>query len=417
MAAASVRTATSGNRQLSEAAGYAVRELLQVTVGGNTQRGAVTTVFVWFLATNFVDVGGMLELHAPQTYELRCSPQVLYITLPAGTCRLNKGIVSTTGDDFHHYVTLTLTQPDHLVFPNTAYEFGISAVNPSSPPPLNYWGLVLMNARREVADASMTLEGYDLTDYGLLVYPPLASTTLPTVVNYVRLMLTFQKQLAAGDVGHITVQAPTTTKVLCQQFSELSGGGSISAKLPADASYGTYGTHSCQFQNTLTLHLDTSKPIEVGSYVLQVVVLNPGLRASRDFWIVELHKPDVLGVVTSTASTATTTTAAGASAGASASASSANASSASEVPADGVDTAFVSGSLVNSTSAVVDWRSTKAALAIQASGYGISTPFAGQQLTSVAVSRGCRLSPRSLATFLWWLLGAWAAGVSPAAWA
>ncbi|CAE8724227.1 unnamed protein product [Polarella glacialis] len=60
-------------RQRSTVQGYEIRVLLQATVGGNTQLGATTTVLVWFVATYFLDVGGVVELHAPPSYELRCT--------------------------------------------------------------------------------------------------------------------------------------------------------------------------------------------------------------------------------------------------------------------------------------------------------------------------------------------------------
>jgi len=282
-------------RQQSIVEGYEIRELIQATIGANTQRGAVTTIFVWFLATNFIDVGGALELHAPQGYELRCTPQVIYITLPAGSCRLQKGTTSSGLDDLHHFLTLTLTLRSQLMYPNTAYEFGAAAVNPEVPADLNFWGLVLRNPYKEVVDATMTLDGFELTDYGMVVESLIALNTLPTVVNFVRLTLTFQKELEAGLVQHLTIFGPITTKVLCQHFSDLSGGGSSSAMLPLDLDYGTYGTHSCQFQNSMTLHMLATQPITARSYLLQIGVLNPAFRAVRDFWAVELLVRDDAG--------------------------------------------------------------------------------------------------------------------------
>ena len=41
---------------------------------------------VWFTAVRFVNVGGALELHAPERYRLSCEPIVQYRSLPAGQC-------------------------------------------------------------------------------------------------------------------------------------------------------------------------------------------------------------------------------------------------------------------------------------------------------------------------------------------
>ncbi|CAL1131173.1 unnamed protein product [Cladocopium goreaui] len=35
----------------------------------------------------------------------------------------------------------------------------------------------------------------------------------------------------------------------------------LAAALPLDSSIGTYGTHTCQLQNSLTMHLDISRPV------------------------------------------------------------------------------------------------------------------------------------------------------------
>eukprot|EP00434_Breviolum_minutum_P034969 symbB.v1.2.030952.t1/scaffold3543.1/size54354/3 len=60
---------SSQARQRSQVPGYQIRELLEATIGGNSQRASVTTVFVWFLASQFLDVGGAVQLHAPPSYE------------------------------------------------------------------------------------------------------------------------------------------------------------------------------------------------------------------------------------------------------------------------------------------------------------------------------------------------------------
>ena len=36
---------------------------------GVSSEASVTTVFVWFLASQFLDVGGAVQLHAPPSYE------------------------------------------------------------------------------------------------------------------------------------------------------------------------------------------------------------------------------------------------------------------------------------------------------------------------------------------------------------
>eukprot|EP00931_Biecheleriopsis_adriatica_P064569 TRINITY_DN39331_c0_g1_i1.p1 TRINITY_DN39331_c0_g1~~TRINITY_DN39331_c0_g1_i1.p1 ORF type:complete len:2141 (-),score=384.05 TRINITY_DN39331_c0_g1_i1:55-6009(-) len=346
-----VKAPNDAARQRSQVPGYEIRELLQATVGANTQRGSVTTVFVWFISTNFLDVGGSIQLHAPPTYELRCTPRVQYISLPAGTCELIKGVTATTGDVYHHYLSLDLTLPGQQVYPNTAYEFGVSAVNPSTPSDPNYWGIVLLKPGNEVVDATRTLPGYGLTDFHLVVQPPLASSTRPAVVNRVRLLLTFQRRIAPGEVGHITIRAPSTSKVLCQQFRDVSGGGNMGRMLPVSSTFGVYGSHTCQLQNSLTLHLDESRAILSGSYTLELGILNPGIRAAKDYWNV-----DFLPVV------------------------------------DG--SSPVNGS--NASTVVTSWRNAPAILSLRTSGFGVSKPFVGPEIQPIAldvgVSRACRVA-------------------------
>uniref|UniRef100_A0A7S4PZD6 Uncharacterized protein n=1 Tax=Alexandrium monilatum TaxID=311494 RepID=A0A7S4PZD6_9DINO len=354
ISAASARTATSAEaRQKSSAAGYPVRELLQATIGANTQQGSVTTVFVWFLASRFLDLGGAMELHAPRGYELRCVPGVRHITLPPTSCQLKKGVVASTGDAFHNYLVLTLTAASQLVYPNVAYEFGVSAVNPTVPASPNYWGLIMLNPRKEVVDASMNLEGYQLTDYGLLVHSLLASSTMPAVVNDVTLTLTFQRHLRAGLVGHITIGAPTTTKVLCQRFLDVSGGGSSEAQLPLDpnAAVGLLSTHSCRLQNTITLHLLRTRPLRPLTHVLKLGVLNPGLRATRDYWSVELLPGGAASSATSNTTGNATPTA----------------------PAQ-----------------PQNWWSARPLLHMEVPGYGISSPFSGPRIKAYTADLGSR---------------------------
>jgi hypothetical protein len=335
-------------RQQSIVPGYEIRELIQATIGANTQRGAVTKVFVWFLATNFLDVGGSVELHAPPSYSLRCNPRIEYISLPSGTCRLEGGTTSPSVSDYHHYLILTSTLPNQVVYPNTAYEFAVPAVNPMHDANPNFWGLVLRNPRREVVDATMTLEGYMLTNYQLVVESLLASSTSPTVVNFVRLTITSAVQLPPGLIQHITVLAPSTTQILCQQFLDVSGGGSSLAMLRLDKAYGgTYQTHSCQFVNSITLHLSMDQPVLAGSYTLQLGVLNPRYRAVRDYWAVQLIGPDFISENNAVNTNATNTS---------------------------MDTGLTGP----------DWRTAVPELQIQVPGFGIADPWKGSPLPALA---------------------------------
>eukprot|EP00439_Symbiodinium_sp_Y106_P022819 s5155_g2.t2 len=311
-------------RQRSQVPGYEIRDLLEATIGGNTQRAVVTTIFVWFVASQFLDIGSAVELHAPPGYELRCNPRVQYISLPAGSCTLISGVTSTTGDVFHQYLSLALTLPGQQVYPNTAYEFGVAAVNPSTAATPNFWGLVLRKPGGEVADSIRTLPGYDLTDFQLDVQTPLPSSTRPAVVSFVRVALTFARELAPGRVAHISIVAPASTKVLCQRLRDLSGGGNSAEALPLDSSIGTYGTHTCQLQNSVTMHLLLSRPILAASYLIELGVLNPGIGAAKDFWTLELIEE------------------------------------------------------------VMEWRTAPAVLQIQVPGFGVFNPFAGVDIAAIA---------------------------------
>jgi len=354
-------------RQKSIVQGYAIRELIQATVGANTQQGAVTKVFVWFLATQFLDVGGSVELHAPATYSLRCNPRIEYISLPSGTCKLEGGTSSPSVQDYHHYLVLTFTLEGQVVYPNTAYEFAVPAVNPFANPQPNFWGLVLRNPRREVVDATMTLNGYQLTNYDLVVESLLASSTRPRVVNFVQVMLTFTKRLPPGLIQHITILAPSTTQLLCPQFEDISGGGSTAAMLRLDQTYGgTYNTHSCQFTNSITLHISKTQPVYAGSYTLKIGALNPRYRAVRDYWAVMLLGPDF-------------------------------------APLENVS------STANSTVEPVkatDWRTADPSLEIQVSGFGISDAWKGLPLPALAPAAAStgRLEPTFNAVWLVLLL-------------
>jgi hypothetical protein len=305
MSMSQVRVAVGGSIQRSTKDGYEIKELIQASVGGNSQQGMVSTVYVWFLATHFLDVGGSVELHAPVGYELRCSPQVEYITLPAGSCKLHEADNADGG--YHQYLALTFTHADEVVYPNTAYEFGVSAVHPHSTPEPNFWGLVFRNTRKEIVDANLSIHGIKLSNLHMFAESLIPSTTMPSVVNLVQLTVTIQHQIPANTIGHLTILAPTSTKVLCQQFEDLSEGGSLIARMPLIEDYGSYGTHSCQFPNTITLHVDSNVPIQPRTYTFQVGVLNPSFRAVKDYWAFELLEPD-FAVVTTTAGPETTTT-------------------------------------------------------------------------------------------------------------
>jgi len=345
MPLAAVQTTRATPRQQSIVPGYNIRELIQASVGANTQKSAVTKVFVWFLATHFLDTGGSVEIHAPSTYSLRCNPRVEYISLPGGICKLQAGTTSPSVQDYHHSLILTLTLPGQVIYPNTAYEFAVSAVNPAIPANPNFWGLVMRNPRKEVVDATMTLDGYQLTDYKLGVTSILASSTRATVVNFVRMTITFGTTLPRGVVQHITIMAPSTTQVLCPQFEDISGGGSVRAMLRLDRTYkGTYITHSCQFVNSITLHLMLTKPILAGSYTLKLGTLNPKYRAVRDYWTVQLLGPDFVLSTDNTTSVANST----------------------EKKAEGAD-----------------WRTANPLLQIQVRGFGISGAWKGLPLAAL----------------------------------
>eukprot|EP00928_Gymnodinium_smaydae_P067549 TRINITY_DN5053_c0_g2_i1.p1 TRINITY_DN5053_c0_g2~~TRINITY_DN5053_c0_g2_i1.p1 ORF type:complete len:2124 (+),score=252.10 TRINITY_DN5053_c0_g2_i1:188-6373(+) len=357
----SLGPSTPAARQRSRLEGYTIRELIQATIGANTQRAAVTTVYVWFLATYFVDLGGAVELHAPQGYELRCQPQIEYISLPPGTCKLASGVIASSGDRPHYYVTITLNVPGQQLLPNIAYEFGVPVVNPSQDRSPNFWGIALRSSRKELVDSSMTIEGYKLTDFQLLVHSLLASSVIPSVVNQVRITLAFQKEIGAGTIGHITILAPSSTKVLCQLFQDLTGGGSSLAKLPLDPEFGTYGTHDCMLPNSITLHVLPDKPIRAASYVLRLSVLNPRFRAVQDYWTVQLLAGPGPPAPFSIAGSAVGQNVTGNASSNMSAAAPAQPTAAPALPAE-------MGS---------DWETAAPVLAIRIPGYGVSGAFAG----------------------------------------
>lgn len=364
------KVAVHGAKQYTAVEGYQIRELIQATIGANSQKLAVTMVYVWFIATNFIDIGGALELHAPPGLQMRCDPRVVYISLPPGSCTLTSGVTSTSGDSVHDYVTLTLTVPDRQILPNTAYEFAVMAVNPESTSTPNFWGILFRNDYGEVVDSTMTLNGYELTDYQVMVNSLLASSLTPAVVNYVRLTMTFEKDLAAGLIGHISIMAPSTTKVLCQQFVDESGGGSVVAMLPLDPDSGAYRTHDCALQNSITLHVLSSKPLLTGTYILRLGVLNPGLRAVEDYWSVNL----LPGLAAASATVNTTTQA-------STSVSSGN-SSYQTGYVDAIATAALVGAVA------LDWRTAPPLLRIRVGGFGVSSAFTGPAIIPVLEANG-----------------------------
>jgi len=223
-------------------------------------------------------------------------------------------------------------------------------VNPTTPSTPNYWGIVLRKSVLEVVDASRTLAGYDLTDYHLVVQNPLASSIYPAVVNQVKVALTFERQLAAGEIGHITIMAPSSTKVLCQRFKDTSGGGSSLAMLPLSTTIGKYGTHTCQLQYSITLHIEPTRPVLANTYLLELGVLNPSIRAAKDYWTIELL-PVVDPAVATVASAANGT--------------------------------------ANGSEYASSWRTAKALLSLQVAGFGVSYPFTGPELYPFEAS-GCK---------------------------
>merc|ERR1719456_1732853 len=94
---------------MSRVEGYRVRELIKAIVGGNSQFGATTTVYIWFLSTQFLDIGGSVEVHAPPGFLLRCDPQVVYISLPAGGCQFIETVTSESLGDTHHALVLSIS--------------------------------------------------------------------------------------------------------------------------------------------------------------------------------------------------------------------------------------------------------------------------------------------------------------------
>merc|ERR1712048_37176 len=206
-----------------------------------------------------------------------------------------------------------------------------------------------------------------------IVHSLLASTLVPSVVNFVRLTLSFERQLPAGLVGHVTIVAPVTTKVLCQQFSDISGGGSVLAMLPLDPDIGAYGTHDCMLQNTITLHLNTNKPLLPQNYILQIGVLNPGDRAVKDYWSVELlpssvTTPSTNGIAANGNSSAATLS-----------------GQVSRLSNATVDTAAVDNFSSISTGLSSDWRTAEPMLRIRVRGFGVSEAFTGPAMQAVAL--------------------------------
>merc|ERR1711871_1923967 len=110
---------------MSKVDGYAVRDLIKAVVGANSQIAAPTTVYIWFLSTQFLDIGGSIEVHAPPGFLPRCHPQVVYVSLPAGGCKFAEAVTSESLQDTHHSLILMVSGSE-AVMPNTAYEFGIS---------------------------------------------------------------------------------------------------------------------------------------------------------------------------------------------------------------------------------------------------------------------------------------------------
>jgi hypothetical protein len=115
--------------------------------------------------------------------------------------------------------------------------------------------------------------------------------------------------------------------------------------LHLDTDYGgAYGDHSCQYQNTMTLHMDVTQPILAGTYNLQIGVLNPRYRAVRDYWAVQLLGP----------------------AGYAALGNSTNGTQ--------QNTSVVSSSA---------WRTATPLLSIEVPGFGISTAWSGETLAAI----------------------------------
>jgi hypothetical protein len=262
--------------------------------------------------------------------------------------------------------------------PNFAYEFGIHAVNPATTPNPNFWGLVFRNERNEVADSSMTIDGYDLTDYNVVVHSLLASTTVPAVVNYITITVAFQKTLAAGVIGHIRIVAPTTTKILCQQFMDKSGGGSSVAQLPLDPTKGLHGTHDCGDQYSITLHVKADEPIRASSYTIRIGVLNPGIKPVSDYWALDLL-----------AGPASVAIAAKAGATVSGTGNGSMMNGTSGVTA----TAASNGSTAASTLDWDSWRSQSPVLQIRVAGFGISSAFIGPTVLPIPEVSGALVIP------------------------
>lgn len=385
-----VKAQQSGALQESVAESYVIRAMIEASVGANTQLGSTTTVYVWFRAPLFIDTGGAVEFHAPQDFLLSCSPRVEYIIFPPGSCEVRDRACLSDADlcntpILRQYIKLGLTSrhPDFLIYPDAVYQFAVSTMNPVIAPEQNFWGLAFRSLYGQVVDQTMTIPGYSLTNFSLFVQSIVPSTTAPSVVNTVRIALIFRKSLSPGVFQHLTVEAPITTKILCPQFKDMTGGASFaSIMLPLDPHFGSYGGHSCRSQNTITLHFDITAEVKKGTYELEIGALNPGEAATMDYWAVlllplTLSNNASLSQVHEPVPTNTSTE---------------------SVNATATMTAASARTVASGTSALPNWKVAQPLLRIRFRGFGIFGAFVLPTAAPVPVDRGCHAVPAVMLT-------------------
>jgi len=128
----------------------------------------------------------------------------------------------------------------------------------------------------------------------------------------------------------------------------------------------------------------TTEDIRAGSYVLRIGVLNPAIRAVRDYWSVRLLGLDAVfapeganaTAAQSSAETDSTEAAFDPAAGP-------NTNGAASGSADSNGNASLSDAIVGTGG---DWRTAEPMLRIEVRGYGISEAFAGYKIAAIPVA-------------------------------
>ncbi|CAJ1361769.1 unnamed protein product [Effrenium voratum] len=275
-------------RQSGRGDGYELLQSLQATVRPSSQQPGPINIFLWLKPRQAVPLGGRLELHAPQGFEMSCEPPLVLLAMPPGSCEA----FHVPGLDDHDVVDFRL---GGALTAGGEYELSVFSRNPTTiPSSLSRWGVLLSGD--EVLEANMEVPQYPLTDFGMELLSLQSSNAAPNASNEVRMQLRF-RSLSLGGISEIRIEAPPgwDFRPLCTRFQDITGG--CQTRCTYQLPYAEErGHHTCPEANVLLLLMDRSAVIE-GVFILMLAVCCPD---AMEFLLRELVRDPICHFLFST---------------------------------------------------------------------------------------------------------------------